>query len=220
MDFDVNYLLQEWPALLKGIWVTLNVSAVAIALSLVIGLLGATVRYFKLRWISPIVAGYVEFIRNTPLLGQMFFIYYGLPGLGLPLSLYWSSVLTLTLWAGAYQIENLRGGLASVPLGLREAATAMSLNRWQFMWLIARPVALRTSLPSMLNTAVSLLKNSAFLQAIGLAELTYVAVNKIASDFRTLEMLAAMCVIYLVLVAALSLASAWLEARLQKPYRT
>jgi polar amino acid transport system permease protein len=220
MDFDIHYLLHQWPALLKGVWVTLNVSIVAIILSLLIGLLGATVRYFKLRWASPLIAGYVEFIRNTPLLGQMFFIYYGLPGLGVPMSLYGSSVLTLTLWAGAYQIENFRGGLNAVPLGLREAATAMSLNRWQFMWLIARPVALRSSLPALLNTAVSLLKNSAFLQAIGLAELTYVAVNKIASDFRTLEMLAAMCVIYLALVGVLSLAAAWLEARLHKPYRT
>lgn len=220
MDFDIHYLLQQWPALLKGVGVTLNVSLVAICLSLAIGLIGGTLRYLQVRWASPLIAGYVEFIRNTPLLGQMFFIYYGLPGLGMPVSLYWSGVLTLTLWAGAYQIENFRGGLASVPAGLREAATAMSLNRWQFMWLIARPIALRTSLPSLLNTTVSLLKNSAFLQAIGLAELTYVAVNKIASDFRTLEMLAAMCVLYLALVGALALASAWLEARLHKPYRT
>ena len=96
-------------ALLDGLWMTLQVSALSIALSLLIGVLGAGVRLFKLPVLSQLVVLYVELIRNTPILVQLFFIFYGLPAVGMKLSLYWSGVLCLSLWAGAYQIENLRG---------------------------------------------------------------------------------------------------------------
>lgn len=108
--------------------------------------------------IDKLVIGYVEFIRNTPLLAQLFFIFYGLPGIGIRLSLFWSGVLSLTVWAGAYQIENIRGGLETVGKGLREAAFSLGLTPWRFFRLVAAPLAIRVSLPAMLNTSISLLK--------------------------------------------------------------
>lgn len=219
MDFNFNYLLGQWPALLDGVWMTLRVTALAIACSLLIGVLGGAARVMKVPVLAQCVALYVELIRNTPILVQLFFIFYGLPAVGLELSLFWSGVLCLSLWAGAYQVENVRGGLATVEHGVREASMALSLKPGQYFRLVALPIALRTSLPAMLNTAISLLKNSSYLQAIGLAELTFVAVDRIATDFRAIEMFSAICVIYLVLVGILALLTGRLSAHLQRPFR-
>lgn len=219
MDFDLDYLWAQWPALLDGLLMTLRVSLLAIGLSLVIGVVGGAVRLFRVPLLAQLVAVYVEVIRNTPILVQLFFIFYGLPAVGLGLSLFWSGVVCLSLWAGAYQIENLRGGLATVERGMREASLALNLKPWQYFCLIALPIAVRTALPAVLNTAISLLKNSSYLQAIGLAELTFVAVDRIATDFRALEMFSAICVLYLALVAVLALATQRLSAHLQRPFR-
>jgi len=219
MEFDFAYLTAQWPALMRGLWLTVQVSALSIVLSILVGVLGAAVRLLQVSVLDKLVVGYVEFIRNTPLLAQLFFIFYGLPGLGLRLSLFWSGVLCLTVWAGAYQIENVRGGLETVGKGLREAAFSLGLSPWRFFRLVAAPMAIRVGLPSMLNTSISLLKNSSYLQAIGLAELTYVAIDRISMDFRTIEMFAAICVIYLLLVLTLSFLASRLEYRLNAPFR-
>jgi His/Glu/Gln/Arg/opine family amino acid ABC transporter permease subunit len=219
MEFDFAYLTEQWPALMRGLWLTVQVSALSIVLSILVGVLGAAVRVLQVPVLDKLVVGYVEFIRNTPLLAQLFFIFYGLPGLGLRLSLFWSGVLCLTVWAGAYQIENVRGGIETVGKGLREAAFSLGLSPWRFFRLVAAPMAIRVGLPSMLNTSISLLKNSSYLQAIGLAELTYVAIDRISMDFRTIEMFAAICVIYLLLVLTLSFFASRLEYRLNAPFR-
>lgn len=220
MEFDLAYLAAQWPALMRGLWLTIQVSALSIVLSIAMGLCGAAIRVLQVPVLDKLVVAYVEFIRNTPLLAQLFFIFYGLPGLGLKLSLFWSGVLSLTLWAGAYQIENIRGGLETVGKGLREAAFSLGLSPWRFFRLIAAPMAVRVGLPSMLNTSISLLKNSSYLQAIGLAELTFVAIDRISMDFRTVEMFAAICVIYLALVLTLSFFAGRFEYRLNTPFRT
>ena len=219
MDFDLNYLVAQWPALLDGVLMTLRVSLLAIACSLAIGIVGGAIRSFRIPLLSHVVVLYVELIRNTPILVQLFFIFYGLPAIGLELSLFWSGVVCLSLWAGAYQVENMRGGLATVEHKMREASMALSLKPYQYFYLVALPIAFRTSLPAVLNTAISLLKNSSYLQAIGLAELTFVAVDRIATDFRAIEMFSAICVMYLILVAILSLLTGRLSAHLQRPFR-
>lgn len=219
MDFDVTYIYAQLPALWRGLLMTLEVSGMSIAISLALGTLGAAAKVMRLPLVTPIINGYVEFIRNTPLLAQMFFIYFGLPGIGITLSLFWSGVLTLSLWATAYQIENVRGGLTTVRAGLHGAALALGMRPWQYMRLIAMPLALRVAQPSILNTSISLLKNSCFLQAVGLAEITYVAMDRIAMDFRTLEMMLVLGLTYLFLVLAMSMLSAVLEHCLSKPFR-
>ena len=219
MEFDLEYLVRQLPALWSGLLLTIRVSAIAILLSLLIGAVGACVRALRIPVLAQIVALYVELIRNTPLLVQIFFVFFGLPNLGLRLSLFWSGVLALTLWAGAFQTENIRGGLAAVARGLGEASRALGLTRGQYLRLIGIPLAVRTGLPSILNTGVSLIKNSAYLSAIGLAELSGVAFDRIASDFRAFEMLAVLLVGYLAVVLTLSAAVRALEHRLQAPFR-
>ncbi len=220
MSFDPDYLIAQWPALLSGLGMTVLVSVIALAASIVIGVVGAACRVFRVPVLSQIATGYVELIRNTPILVQLFFIFYGLPSVGITLSLFWSGVLCLSIWAGAYQIENIRGGLATVEHGMREAATSLRLSTRQYFRLIALPIAFRTSLPALVNTSVSMLKNSSYLQAIGLAELTFVAVDRIATDFRAIEMFSAIGVIYVSLVVILTLISQRIEHRLHRPFRT
>ncbi|MCK6452737.1 MAG: amino acid ABC transporter permease [Alphaproteobacteria bacterium] len=218
-QFDVGYIWANGPALLGGLLTTLKVSVVSILIAALIGLVGAALRVLKVPVLSQLVWFYVSFIRNTPLLAQLFFIFFGLPAIGLGLSIYGSGVLALAAWGGAYNVENVRGGFLAVPKGLNEAARSLGLTPSRYILLIAIPVGLRVSIPAMLNTAVSVLKNSAYLQAIGLAELTFVAMEKVASEFRTLEMFAAIGVLYLALVLILSWLVRRLEHVLQRPFR-
>jgi len=219
MEFDVSYIVQKWPDLMSGLWMTCLLTIVSIVLSLMIGLIGAACRLFNIPVLSQLVFFYVEFIRNTPILAQLFFIFYGLPAIGMGLSLFWSGILCLALWAGAYQIENIRGGLLSIDKGLIDASAALGFRPIGYFFLIALPVAIRTCLPSMLNSCVSLLKNSSYLQAIGLAELTFVAIDRIAMDFRAVEMFAAIGVLYILLVIILSFFARLLEHKLHEPFR-
>lgn len=217
--FDFDYVVAAAPALLGGLGVTVVVSALSIALATAIGIAGAAARVLRVPVLGRAAGFYVEFIRNTPLLVQIFFIFYGLPPLGLTLSLFWSGVLALTVWGGAFNVENFRAGFLAVGKGLVEASLSLGLDRWRTLRLVAFPLALRVALPSVLNTSVSVLKNSAYLQAIGLAELTYVAMDRVALDFRTLEMFAALGVLYLGLVLSLSWAVRRVEHELQRPFR-
>ncbi len=217
--FDLNYVIASLPALLDGLAMTVIVSVISISLATLIGIAGASFRIFETPVLSSMMRGYVEFIRNTPLLVQIFFIFFGLPSIGFKLSPFWSGVLALTIWGGAFNVENFRGGFLSVAKGLREAALSLGLHRLQYLGLVALPLGLRVSIPSVLNTSISVLKNSAYLQAIGLAELTFVAMDRLSTDFRTLEMFASIGFIYLVVVLAFSWLVRRFESVLQKPFR-
>lgn len=218
-DFDWAYIWDSRIALAQGLAVTLLVAALGIALAIAIGFLGAGIRIFRVRGASRFVVGYVALIRNTPILVQLFFIFYGLPAIGIRLTPFWSGVAMLAIWGGAYNVENMRGALAAIDIGQREAAFSLGLRPLQYFRLVAVPIAVRHALPAVLNTAISMLKNSAYLQTIGLAELTFVAVDRISLSFRTLEMFSAIGAIYLTMGLTLSYAVGRLEYRLQQPFR-
>ncbi|MEN3378808.1 MAG: polar amino acid transport system permease protein, partial [Hyphomicrobiales bacterium] len=196
-QFDLGYIWTNTPALLDGLVVTVEVSAISMLIAVAIGIIGAAVRVLEVPVLSQLVSFYVGFIRNTPLLVQIFFIFFGLPAIGFGLPIFASGVVALAAWGGAYNVENVRGGFLAVPKGLHEAARSLGLRPAYYVLLVAIPVGLRVSLPSVLNTAVSVLKNSAYHQAIGLGELTFVSMEKMAREFRTLEMFAAIGVLYL-----------------------
>lgn len=216
---DWGYIIDALPALMRGLGTTIMVSVLAIVFSLSLGLAGCVLRLSAIPFAGRIVAGYVEFVRSTPFLVQVFFIFYGFPDLGVTLSIFWSGVLALTIWASVFHIESFRAGFTSVGRNMFDASASLGLRGWQHGLFIVLPIALRSALPSTLNTVVGTIKNSAYLQAIGLAELTYVAIGRVASDFRTVEMFAAICVIYLVIVLGVSALGHVLEQRLDQPYR-
>lgn len=215
---DWGYIWDAIPDLMRGLGVTLAVSLLAVLFSLAIGAIGCALRVSPLKPLKYIVAGYVEFIRGTPYLVQVFFVFYGLPSLGMKLSIFWSGVVALTIWASAFHIESFRAGLTSVSKDIRNASASLGLRPWHHGLLIVFPIAARSALPSTLNTIVSTIKNSAYLQAIGLVELTFVAVDRIAYDFRAAEMFLSICLIYLAVVLGVSALGHRLERRLDRPY--
>ncbi|WP_342363745.1 amino acid ABC transporter permease [Terrarubrum flagellatum] len=217
-SFDWNYIFETLPKLLDGLQMTLRVSATSIFLSLLFGLFGAYVRNSRIRTLSAVVIGYVQFVRGTPFLVQIFFIFYGFPNIGIVLSTFWSGVAALTLWASSFHIESFRAGLSTVSPGVKDAAASLGLKRSHYSIFIVFPIALRAALPSTLNTIVATLKNSAYLQTIGLVELTFVAVERVAYEFRTLEMFSTICVIYLGCVLIVSALGYRVQHWLDRPY--
>jgi polar amino acid transport system permease protein len=167
--------------------------------------------------INPLAVTYVEIIRNTPILVQIFFLYYGLPVLGIHLETFTVAWLSITIWGGAFMTENFRGGFEAVPARLREAGYALGFTPLQTFLNVTLPIGGRIALPSTINTSISVLKNTSLLLLIGYPELTEVANNIQSITFRTFEMFAALAVAYLVIVWTLSALIRFLEARLALP---
>jgi len=135
---------------------------------------------------------------------QIFFLYYALPDIGIRLSVFQVAVLALALWGGSYNTENFRAAFSAVPAGALQGASALGMPPVQrYVW-IAVPLAGRIALPSLINTSISVLKDSAYLSVIAFAEITYVAMNIVATDFRVFEMFAVLGVTYLGMVLVLS----------------
>jgi len=206
--------LQAGP-LLFGLGVTLKISAVSMVLAFVIGLLVAILRQ------SPLVMGqvisrcYLEVIRNTPLLIQIFFIYFVLgPVLGL--DRFPAAILALSLFEGAYASEIFRSGILSVERGQIEAAASLGLNRYQIFRLIVLPQAIRTILPPLTSQAISLIKDSALVSTIAIYDLTMQAQALIAETFLTFEIWFTVAILYLVITITLSFFVAFLENRLKR----
>jgi His/Glu/Gln/Arg/opine family amino acid ABC transporter permease subunit len=220
MGFDVTFFFNNIPFLLIGLKMTLLTSSISLVLSLLIGMTGALIRNMNIPIISPIVIGFVEFMRNTPLLVQIIFIYFGLPSIGITLSGPITGIVALSLWGGAYAIENFRGGLLSVSKQLEEAGYSLGMNTYHIYRYIIIPIGFRVSFPSFSNTAMSVLRNSSLLSSIGVMELTFQAFDKIAVSFKVLEMFIAIGVIYLLLVWILSILFNLIEQKLDVTHQS
>jgi His/Glu/Gln/Arg/opine family amino acid ABC transporter permease subunit len=218
LEFDWSVLLdyrEEWREGLKN---TLEVSAIAIAASFVIGLVLGAARAFRIPVVSQLAAVYVEVIRNTPLLVQVFFIYFGLPQADIRLDSYDAAWIALTIWGGAFNTENFRAGFEAVPFRYREAGFALGFGRLPTFFNVTLPIGGRIALPSSINTYVSVLKNTAILgPVLGFPELTNTAYTLESTLFQPLEIYMILAVTYLVIVWAISLLIRLLEAHLRLP---
>jgi His/Glu/Gln/Arg/opine family amino acid ABC transporter permease subunit len=218
LEFDWSVLLdyrEEW---LEGLKNTLEVSAIAIAASFVIGLVLGAARAFRIPVVSQLAAVYVEVVRNTPLLVQVFFIYFGLPQLDIRLDSYDAAWIALTIWGGAFNTENFRAGFEAVPFRYREAGFALGFGRLPTFFNVTLPIGGRIALPSSINTYVSVLKNTAILgPVLGFPELTNTAYTLESTLFQPLEIYMILAVTYLVIVWAISLLIRLLEAHLRLP---
>lgn len=214
MDFSVSFLLEHAPDLAQGVASTLVVSAISISLAFVLGLVCAWIRYERIPVLSELVYGYVEILRSTPILAQVYLIYFGLPSVGIRFDSDVAACVALTLWGGAYNTENIRAGMTSVPGGLAEASSALGFGRFASMRLVILPLAFRLAIPAITNTSISVFKSSSLMIGIGFHELTYAATNVVYQTFRISEMLIALAVIYLGLSTLISFAARRLSQRL------
>lgn len=185
--FQFDPVFREWQLLAEGVAMTLRLSSLAIALGFLLGLLCAVARTHGPRWLGAAVAAYVEAVRNTPLLVQLFIIYLGLPSVGLRLSADQAALIGLTLNLGAYASEIVRAGLEATQAGQAEAAAALGLRRWQVLRLVVLPPALQRVWPALTSQFVLLALASSVASAISTEELT-AASNLVQSrTFRTFE---------------------------------
>ncbi|MEM0197883.1 MAG: amino acid ABC transporter permease [Fervidicoccaceae archaeon] len=151
-----------------------------------------------------LVRGYVELFRGTPMLVQLFFIYYASPSIGINLSPLQASIISFALNSAAYQSEYLRAGLLSVPKTQYEAAVSLGLSKWRAVYSIVLPIGLRSSMTSLSNEFVSLFKYSSIASFVTLPELFYVTRYLAAGSFRYLEMYSVLAIIYVAMGFALS----------------
>ncbi len=218
-SFDWASIWDNRDALAKGLQRTVEVSAIGIALSTLIGIVLGAARAHRIPLVSQLAAVYVEVIRNTPILVQIFMLFFGLPTLShhLTFTPFRTAWLAVTIWGGAFNTENFRAGFEAVPYRYREAGLALGFSRIATFFQVTLPIGGRIALPSTINTYVSVLKNTSLMTAIGFEELTTVSRSISASTFRDVEMLSTVAVVYLVLVWSLSGLVRLLERRLAIP---
>src|ERR1700759_547446 len=197
--FDFSFLLEKWPAFLNGAWLTVQLTVLSIAIGFVVGTLCAVARVYGGRRLRLLVGGYVELIRNTPLLVQIFIVYFGLSSVGLRLSAEVSAVIALVVNMGAYTTEIMRAGIQSIHHTQLEAADCLGLTRVQTILHVVLLPAIERVYPALTSQLVLLMLASSITSQISAEELTAVA-NVIQSDtFRSFEVYVVVAVVYLAL---------------------
>ena len=218
--FDWSLIWDNRAQLWDGFKNTMKVAAIAVAGSVVIGLVLGALRAHRIPVFSQLGWIYVEVIRNTPILVQIFLLHWAvLPELGYRGDPFITACVAITLWGGAFNTENFRAGFEAVPDRLCEAGSALGFTPLQTFLNVTLPIGGRIALPSSINTYISVLKNTSLLFVIGYAELTGEVYNIQSITFRTFEMFAVLAVAYLVIVWTLSALIRVLEARLALPER-
>jgi polar amino acid transport system permease protein len=202
-ELDFGALAQYTGLFLEGVAVTLGLTAIAAVLGILLGIAGAVGSGSRKKWLRKAIAGYVEFIRNTPFIVQMFFIFFGLPSLGLRLSALQAAALAMVINLAAYAIEILRAGLQAVPDGQREAGKSLGLRPALLFILIILPQAVANVYPALTGQIVITMLESAVVSQIAVVDLTHVADFIQSRNFRAFETYLAITVIYLVLAVAL-----------------
>src|SRR5215210_3596939 len=221
-SFDWQFLWDHLPDFWEGLQATLKVAAIGIVGSLAIGIALGAARAHRIPVVSWIAAIYVEVIRNTPILVQIFFIAGALPyfpGHPIRLEPFTIAWLSVMIWGGAFNTENFRAGFEAVPYRYREAGLALGFSRFKTFLNVTLPIGGRIALPSSINTYISVLKNTSLLTAIGFAELTNTAYSLESVSFKASEVYFALALTYLLVVWTLSALIRFVESRLALPER-
>ncbi len=210
---DFAAVVAEWPLLAKGVGVTLGLTAVAATAGVVLGIACAWSRLHGAAWLKAVVGAYVELIRNTPFIVQLFFLFFGLPGIGVKLSANAASVLAMVINLGAYSAEIVRAGIAATPRGQIEAAQSLALSPLQVFTRVVLPPSLQRVWPSLVSQIIIVMLGSAVCGQISVEELQY-AVNLIQSrNFRAFEAYLIGTLIYLALAVAVRRLLNWAGPR-------
>lgn len=211
-EFIVEYL----PLYEKATVLTVRIGLLGIAFAILVGFACAMVQYHRIPVVRQIVAVYIELSRNTPLLVQLFFIYYGLPKVGLQLSPEICGVAGLAFLGGSYMAEAFRSGLESVETIQRESAISLGMSSRQTMQYVILPQALATSVPAFVANVIFLLKETSVFSAISLMDLMFTAKDLIGLYYKTVESLFLLVVFYLIILLPVSVLGSLLERRLRR----
>lgn len=201
--FDFLSTFDYTDILLKGVMTTVELTVIGTALGVAVGIFGAWARTQGPRWLRPLVSGYVELIRNTPFLIQLFFIFFGLPSIGVQITEMQAAILTMVINLGAYSTEIIRAGVSAINRGQIEAALSLSMTRMQvFRFIILRP-ALQKIWPALSSQIVIVMLGSSVCSQIAVEELSYAANFIQGRNFRAFEAYIVATLLYLLLAILL-----------------
>lgn len=213
MDFD--FIKEVIPFYVEATWLTLRIGFIGIILSFITGIFCAVVRYWKIPVLNVIVRVYTEISRNTPLLIQLFFLYFALPRLGVKLSGEQCGIIGLTFLGGSYMAETVRSSLETVGRPQLESGMCVGLNKIQLVRYVVLPQALSVSVPGLVANIIFLLKETSVFSAVALADLMYVAKDLIGLYYKTEESLFLLVIAYFIILLPISLLSRFIEKRLR-----
>lgn len=215
MGLDFDFIKKYTPMYVEAAELTIRIALAGIFLSLVIGMICSIIQYYKIPVLKKVVTVYIELSRNTPLLVQLFLLYFGLPKVGIRLESVTCAVTSLSFLGGSYMAEAFRSGLEAVGKIQEEAGCCIGLRRGQIMRYIIFPQALSISVPALCANIIFLIKETSVFSAVALADLMYVAKDLIGLYYNTDEALMMLVIAYLILLLPVSVIAAFLERRLR-----
>ena len=211
MEFDA--IIQYIPLFIKAFWLTVKIGVLGIGLSFILGIITAFVMYFKIPFFNQVAKVYVELFRNTPLLVQLFFIYFGLPKIGLSISAEVCGIMGLALLGGSYMAESIRSGLEAIPKSQNESAFALGLNKRQLFFKVILPQAFSISVPALVANVIFLLKETSVFSAISLMDMMFTAKELIGLYYKTTECLLLVVIFYMIMLVPVSLMGSLIEKK-------
>ena len=210
-EFIIKYL----PLYQRAAILTVKIGVIGIVFAVLVGLICAAVQYYKIPVARQITAVYIELSRNTPLLVQLFFLYYGFPKIGVQLSAEVCGAVGLAFLGGSYMAEAFRSGLEAVDDIQKESALSLGLNSRQILGYVILPQAMSTSVPALVANIIFLLKETSVFSAISLMDLMFTAKDLIGLYYKTTESLFLLVVFYLLILLPVSIVGTLLERRLR-----
>lgn len=212
---DLNFIAEYIPLFAKAALLTVRLGVAGILLAIIIGLVCSLILYYRIPILKTITKIYVEISRNTPLLIQLFFIYYGLPRIGISTNPEACGIAGLAFLGGSYMCEAFRSGLESVEKVQIESAYSLGMNSWQVMRYVILPQAISTSIPPFMANVIFLLKETSVFSAISLMDLMFTAKDLIGLYYKTPESLFMLVVFYLLILLPVSLIGSVIERKVR-----
>ncbi|WP_291566004.1 MULTISPECIES: amino acid ABC transporter permease [unclassified Clostridium] len=212
---DIDFILKNIPLYIKATQLTLTLAFWGVALSVLIGFICSLIIYYKVKVLRHIVSGYIELSRNTPLLIQLFFLYYGLPKMGIKLEAYTCAVISLAFLGGSYMAEAFRSGFEAVNKIQIESGLSIGLTKAQLIRYVILPQAFTVAIPALGANAIFILKETSIVSAIALGDLMFVTKDLIGMYYKTTEALVMLVGAYLIILLPLSLLLTLIERRVR-----
>lgn len=218
MNFDINFAVKILPIMAKYLKITLSLAALSLLIGLILAFIISMIIYAKVPVLSQFFKVYISFFRGTPLVAQLFCVYFGLlpslPSLTLKITSFGAALIVMSLNSSAYMAESLRGALSSIDKGQIEAAMSIGMTYIQTMRRIVLPQAFRVALPTLGSSFINVLKDTSLTFSIGVKEMMAAAQLEAASSYRYLEGFVDVLIIYWILTSLLSL----LQSKLEKKF--
>ena len=213
MNRDV--IVEYVPLYVEALGRTVHIGLVGILGAILLGLGSSLILYFQVKGFRRLTRAYIELFRNTPLLVQLFFLYFGLPKLGLRITADFCGMLGLALIGGSYMAETFRSGLEAVDRIQFESAKSLGMSPWQTFFYVIVPQAVSTSVPGFVANMIFLLKETSVFSAISVMDLMFTAKDLIGMEYKTMEALTLLVVFYLIMLLPVSVLGSLVERRVR-----